>query len=1111
MAVACNLLYAELPFTAIKGLDDAVVDKRFSPVHGYIAYYGKVLENIRLYGNYGQLICNDAGKPIDDVERQAQLWRHPSFAKGKEDDQAKAESKTWEYPHDAIAALMQWLFPSPSGVLLISNIREDDPVGDLSRDPSKVAQLFAAIKNFENEKSFKEAVMPLVNNVNSLIQEQLRQAALKSAQASNLNKMNEFQTKIAVLEKKENKAKKDTDELERLQNQKIKLEQQIQASAQKDFASRLSKVSSERVIFVDILYQALVDDGTLGRSGVQETKQVDDTIMQKIYPPHIALTALIGYIWVICANKMELLQIYKNAGLLQPDISDAFLSHLASDNYSQDDYARLAAQIKATPQALTVEQQAFVGKGFMVYESVYPEALLFGQAYIAEINKTYTDCNETTLRNLFCLLLYHEGRLDVSRLDALPNTPKMQAIKKFFTEYPTMIAQMLPDARNAWSDIFIHLNDSMSSEHILNHVTYSHGWYEILYTLGIANFINVFARLTQDPLLSAPWRTEGDDSVALSDLLSRLEHLCTMLSSVMGKKIDWRVGNDKNITSIYNVFSFTIDNQPVFKFQAEDQAGHVDFVYIIPESAKWVDEVEVADPALSVFFKKGGKIPFYAYQSYLLENNMDHWGIFYPVSNVQERQVIARIQLRLLYKCYKNLRFDHRAQSRIFEKFKNRFIVRQALYPFFRVEDLENPMIISWMKYMQPALVFFPPVFCRYFAKHRIGEKNINMFAADSNNDKLTVLMKAAQTKNSKYFSYSVEDLNNILLLYPDPNLKNEKVLFALLIALHFNWREDASLHEIKFEKIKLLLSLPTININQHDFTRNTSLMKFLSDRYFVKTNSVLSEQIVDLFLETGKVDFSLKNNSNKTLLDIAYDCGVASIVQKIQQARQEEQARAEEQNKAATKIQKTYRGSKARQQVTAMRSAADAQEKAAIEEQRKQEEAKRLEQERHDEQARAEQNKAATKIQKVQRGSVARKQVAVMRKAEAQEQAAIEEQRKREEAKRLEQARAEQNKAATTIQKAQRGSAVRKQVEKMRQAEELAELGKIKNEVNDYLAHLPIVHSKKLVPTKYVEQLVQEIHKNWYLQALLQNLAGHEQEYVIEDLDALEQILVAI
>jgi hypothetical protein len=134
LAGLCLTLSAEIPAEQAVGLHGQIVPghEELSPLWGMVALQSGLLRSLRLFGAYGD-------------QPRADLPRHPSLA------------GAGDHPQDAVAGVIQYLFPSPDGIQLAPNQRDRDPVGELARDRGrglpKILALLDAI-------TFRKAGMP---------------------------------------------------------------------------------------------------------------------------------------------------------------------------------------------------------------------------------------------------------------------------------------------------------------------------------------------------------------------------------------------------------------------------------------------------------------------------------------------------------------------------------------------------------------------------------------------------------------------------------------------------------------------------------------------------------------------------------------------------------------------------------------------------------------------------------------------------------------------------------------------------------------------------------------------------------------------------------------
>jgi len=111
-AISLPPAQAEIPFTQALGVYQSTKNdkKHLSPFWGFVALHGKMLENIRFFGNYSKNV-------MEEPDEDGNMVRHEA-----------------DVPNDKIAALIKRLFNSPDGVQFVATDYEADPVGNLSRN-----------------------------------------------------------------------------------------------------------------------------------------------------------------------------------------------------------------------------------------------------------------------------------------------------------------------------------------------------------------------------------------------------------------------------------------------------------------------------------------------------------------------------------------------------------------------------------------------------------------------------------------------------------------------------------------------------------------------------------------------------------------------------------------------------------------------------------------------------------------------------------------------------------------------------------------------------------------------------------------------------------------
>jgi hypothetical protein len=113
---------AEVPPEEAVGMFAATSPKQLnlSPLWGMVALKSGILRNIRFYGDYTSV-------PLE------RLPRHPGLP------------AAGNCPQDAIAAVIQYLFPSPDGINFVHNERSKDPIGQIALEQGPIPIRAAAV------------------------------------------------------------------------------------------------------------------------------------------------------------------------------------------------------------------------------------------------------------------------------------------------------------------------------------------------------------------------------------------------------------------------------------------------------------------------------------------------------------------------------------------------------------------------------------------------------------------------------------------------------------------------------------------------------------------------------------------------------------------------------------------------------------------------------------------------------------------------------------------------------------------------------------------------------------------------------------------------------
>ncbi len=272
---------AEIPFQQMKGL--SLQDKTtgnesiFSPIYGFLALKTGTLERIRFFGNYSKIYKTHKGKeglivtPAELIApdlSHVKDWMHLAFSirdieklRGKMSEAelnveiARNFDRQFEYPQDAISALIQWLFPSVDGANFVVNDYRNDPVGEMTlwmQDQAKVEKLKGLPKTDPDHEK-------LGNDIAKI--KEKRGDFGSNPFTPILQKVYEFYGKsldINSLNTKKNTIKPEVFAQEFEKSFKKEIKGILDNAWKKDHKSK----KHNRQAFTDILYAALVQDGT---------------------------------------------------------------------------------------------------------------------------------------------------------------------------------------------------------------------------------------------------------------------------------------------------------------------------------------------------------------------------------------------------------------------------------------------------------------------------------------------------------------------------------------------------------------------------------------------------------------------------------------------------------------------------------------------------------------------------------------------------------------------------------------------------------------------------------------------------------------------------------
>jgi len=489
--------------------------RAISPYLGMVALKSGILANVRFFGNYTSTL-------------KVGLPPHPSFL-------SKAETRPPldECPQDAVAAVVQYLFPSPDGFHLVHNQRSKDPLGDLSNDRAAGS----------------------LRRINTLLDAVTHYRARLAAAAPLPDPAADEDFRAAVL---------------RILGQPAESK-----ASRPGQAAPLEPTGREALLaaFAPLLQRAVLEEST--RMGGR-------------YPANIVEVALLAFAWQAADDVGELQAAFAGGLLMDhpdPDHRPPFDETFFRNH--QEEWVRRLPELAPDELALFLYgNEAYGG---------LPPGVTYTTTRFGEVR--FPDCGETSLLNVLDAVLVRQGRIPgevlaafLARLGhggerkgpAAPADAILDKIQSHFTEFPDPSSQMSALGHEAWAKVVSGLNrpgDPLP-------ITYRNGDCNLAGT-GIGNMLNLIAHLLPDPVLGRPW---PDDRAAREELRSeKLDRLCA-LATTPERTFGWRVAAGDADPGEFPRVTFTINEKPVFVWAFEPR--HFAFLPVrSQETLGWVGRV----------------------------------------------------------------------------------------------------------------------------------------------------------------------------------------------------------------------------------------------------------------------------------------------------------------------------------------------------------------------------------------------------------------------------------------------------------------------------------------------------------------------------------------
>ncbi len=614
-----------------------------------------------------------------------------------------------------------------------------------------------------------------------------------------------------------------------------------------------AKAKGLKYKFLKILYVALKKDGTFGGKHDEN------------YPKHIALHALLGYLWKIANTKEQIITVMHQAGLFKSATlskhrleSAISLHDLALANYETGEYVevgnkrfpkeywRLKGNIEEG-EKIPFEDVAYAGYGYEIYERRFPENVGMGNAGGNKDRmgdkgplKNYPDCGETALRNFFNIMFSKEGgSFDVGLIPT--GWAYHEKLLDFYTHFPNISVQKGQAATDAWSSIVSDLNKKDNPElntdvQYVGRHTPGKKFSEINSgPWGMGNILNVMGKLTGDEELQVPWTyknvpidfhnlTAEATQAFHEQIASKLTHLCTLLSR-KGFKVNWSKEGQRKISSVHGHFKFHVENE---SFIFNISPGHFQIDSPPQQTKDWRKGKNFSDELLQPFYSKN---PLNS----LLNPKISEKSVEDIISFWKNKTELSQITfpLRWGYKLYGVYVEDENAQKMIMDLVNKLLQPSEKNHPL--VEDFVHSLLVD--KYRNTQL-FYAVYKGHLEIVKLLLEKGANVNAKDKYGD--TPLLRATKQRH-------LEIVKLLLDKGADVNEKDKYGDTPLLSAVEID----------HLEIVKLLLEKGA-NVNAKNMNGYTPLMRATENGHL---------EMVKLLLDRGaNVNEKNKNNYETSL-----------------------------------------------------------------------------------------------------------------------------------------------------------------------------------------------------------------------------------------------------
>jgi ankyrin repeat protein len=408
----------------------------------------------------------------------------------------------------------------------------------------------------------------------------------------NLIKINNIIKKLLSNEKKEVKTKGIHDEITSLTSSK---------SMPKDFSKLLVEAYDQ-----------------------QENYANPSKLADQRYPKNIVIISLLSFFVKVADNKTQLIQalplLFSDTAIgeivnIPPYTKEGYNQNKQQQKENEDFFPTIIKNLQDPTQ---VELAFLMAKGFEAYERLVAEPINYRQGiHIKGANEAFSDCGETSLRNIFMLLLSagNGGVVAGKSIDALEakiqlideielaNYTPYDKFKKFIQTNFDITQGTSKEIHDAWAELVSNLNENSPATET-NRIQYGRSLsgiktdalvYEIksyfskIGAISIINMFNVIARIIPDKILNQAW-TEGNDEQHKQERYkqseTKLDRLCELFSRD-NMTVSWKNESSatKNINTDFITIIFTINDADAFKWIFK--VGHFDTERIINSEDDW--------------------------------------------------------------------------------------------------------------------------------------------------------------------------------------------------------------------------------------------------------------------------------------------------------------------------------------------------------------------------------------------------------------------------------------------------------------------------------------------------------------------------------------------